>query len=165
VGIREKLNENPRGVGGVIAVLIVVAIGWIYYQNRGMPTGLVAGKTTFYTEDDGATYFPDSYANLAKDFKGPKGKDAVRAYVFRYGKETPFVAYMEKYSPAGKQILATFYADAANQQKPPPSEALAEALIKKPAQTTWVSAKGRVQASAIKKTPTKGDVDAEPVQP
>ncbi|MCY2953607.1 MAG: hypothetical protein NTU53_16755 [Planctomycetota bacterium] len=166
MGIREKLNENPLVAGSLVGVVVILAGVWIYLQNRSPSlTPAAAAKSTFYTEDDGKTYFPGDYANLAKDFKGPKGKDAVRAYVFRHGKGDPFVAYMEKYAPAGKQALATFYSDPANQQKPPPPEVFVESLVKTPGQKAWVSMKDRAQASPIRRTPVQADQEADPVTP
>lgn len=167
MGIREKMNENPAMTGGIVGVLIVLAIVWGYFQFRTPTPPRTAADATsaFFTEDDGKTYFPAPFSNLAKDFKGPNGKDAVRAYVFRYGKGEPFVAYMEKYTPAGKQTLGTFYNDPANAQKAPPPEVISETLIKKPGDKNWVSAKDRPRASPIRRIPIQNDLEAEAVLP
>jgi hypothetical protein len=166
VGIREKLNDNPRVAGGIVGAVVILAGVWIYLQNRS--PGLspaVAAKSAFYTEDDGQTYFPGDYANLAKDFKGPNGKEAVRAYVFRYGSEKPFVGYLEKYTPAGKQVLATFYGDSSNEKNPPPVQATLELLLKKPGGKTWTSMKDRREVSMMRMVPNKGEEPPQQVLP
>ncbi len=166
MGIREKINEKPAVAGTVVGVVIVLAIVWIYFQNRSPNTGpAAAAEAAFYSEDDGQTYFAGEYANLGKDFKGPNGKEAVRAYVFRYGREKPFVGYLEKFTPAGKQIVSKFYADPANAKLPPPPEAVLEVLVKKPGEKNWVSMKDRGAAVMVRSVPPRSDQPAQIVQP
>jgi hypothetical protein len=165
VGIREKMNENPRVAGGIVVAVVILAGIWIYSQSSSSNSSTAAAaKSAFFTEDDGQTYFPSDYANLAKD-KGPNGKEMACAFVFQYGNEKPFVAWMEKYTPAGKQTLATFYSDSANAKQPPPIYATVEVLIKKPGDKAWVTMKDRIQAAMIRAVPPRSDQPAKPLFP
>ena len=100
---RETLNKNPAIATGGIIVIIIAALAFIAMQfmGDGMPKPLTQ---YYFTIDDGANYFPDD-ANLVPPFK-KNGKDAVRVNLFscNNGKD-PFAAYMERYTPEGKQKL------------------------------------------------------------
>ncbi len=66
-------------------------------QSRGpqIPT------QAYYSVDDGQTFFADDI-NLVPPFE-KDGKMAVRAHVFTCdGGKTPFVAYLERYTPEAK---------------------------------------------------------------
>ena len=78
MGIREKLNENPRITAGATAAIILVALGFIVYQAIGGGGPPIPTKA-YYTIDDGETYFEDDIQKLAP-FEH-EGKQAVRAAV------------------------------------------------------------------------------------
>ena len=166
MGIREKLNEKPGLTAGVVGGIVVIAIVWTIYSTRSPSAAPIKTQNTvFYTEDDGATYYPGDYTSLARDL-GANGKPVARACVFQYGSEKPFVAWMEVYTNGGKQNLIKFYASAANLQKPPPEGLDSELLVKKPGGKTWISMRGNAgQAKEIRTVPAKGGQEAKAVRP
>lgn len=94
MSLRENLNQAPVMVIALVAV-IIIACGWMVYTCWGMGAPMPPSGSSFYTIDDGRTYFSDSrtmYPPFQKD-----GKDAVRAMVFSCDSgKTPFVAYLMK---------------------------------------------------------------------
>ena len=137
MGLREKMNENPSLTTGVTIAIIVVAIALIIYQfftGGGAQTG--AANKSWYSSDDGATYFSDDI-NLVPPFKGKKdGKEAVRAYVYQCKGGKPFVAYLERYTPEAKKRVEQMLAKKA----PPMAEESGSGVeVKKPgAGNQWV---------------------------
>ena len=166
MGIREKLNEKPGLTAGVVGAIVVIAIVWTIYSTRSPSVARIKTQNmAFYTEDDGETYYPGDYTGLARDV-GANGKPAARACVFQYGSEKPFVAWMEKYTDAGKQTLIRFYSIAANLQKAPPEALDSELLVKKPGGKTWISMRGNAgQAKEIRTVTAKGGQEAKAVRP
>jgi len=104
VGIREKLNENPAITTSVTVLIIVIAVGYIIYQQ--IPSGVPKAPTqAYFSIDDGKTWFADDINKVAPFEKD--GKQAVRVHVFRCGRGEPFVAFMERLLPdAKKQVDA-----------------------------------------------------------
>jgi hypothetical protein len=107
VGIRETLNEKPALTTGITIGIIVLVLAIILFQMRrggGSTSGGGAGVTgkSFFSTDDGATYFPEDSSKIPPfDYKG---KTAVRAYVFSCDGK-PFVAYLQRYTPEAKKQL------------------------------------------------------------
>jgi hypothetical protein len=106
VGIREKINQNPRQTTIVTAAIVLVAILFILWQAcSGGPgsSGYVSSKA-FFSTDDGKTFFVDSSSNIPPFMKD--GKMAVRAQVFTCDDgKTKFVGYLEMYTPQEKAML------------------------------------------------------------
>ena len=98
MGIREKLNDNPRIAAGATAEVILIALGFIGYNLFGGGTEIPTESC--YTVDDGATYFADDITKIAPFDKD--GQQAVRCHVFTCGGGEPFVAYLERYTPEAK---------------------------------------------------------------
>jgi hypothetical protein len=104
VGLRETLNRNPAITTGVTIAIIVIALVAILWQTVGNKRGGQGSTQQFFTTDNGATWFPDSKDNLPP-YITKEGKEAVRIYLFKCSDGKPFVAYLERYTPAAKQIL------------------------------------------------------------
>jgi hypothetical protein len=102
MGIREKLNQNPRIAAGATAGVIVIALGFILYESFG-GGGPSPPTKAYFTTDDGATYFKDDINKLPPF--DVDGKPAVRAMVFKCPEGEPFVAYLERYTPEAKAKL------------------------------------------------------------
>src|SRR5688500_20263081 len=105
MGLRETINENQGMTTAVTVALILLVVGYIVYTiARGGPGGAGAPvpAQTFYSDDDGATWFADS------DSKVPpfdhNGKQAVRARGYKCGGKT-FVNHLARYTPELKQRL------------------------------------------------------------
>jgi len=162
MGIRESLNKNPGVTTAAVVAIVVAAVAVVYYTNRGPAQSPVkTANGVFYTEDDGATWYPGDYTTLARDL-GTSGKPVARACVFRYGGEEPFVAWLEKYTDSAKGKLIRYYSIASNLSKPPPDEMDRDLLVKKPGGKAWVRA---AQGKEIRTVPAKGGQEAKAVTP
>jgi hypothetical protein len=138
VGIRETLNKNQQYTTIATIAIIVIAIGIIIWQM--MPERPIRVVTkSYYTIDDGKTYFADTADKLAPYDKD--GKEAVRAHVFQCGSGEPFVGYLEKLDPRVKDKLDAFFADPKNKGKMMPGQIEAEEsgrMVKRPGDAKWV---------------------------
>ena len=104
MGIRETLNQNPGLTTGATAGIIILALGFIIWSNFSDSEGGSAPSKLYYTDDDGATFFPDDIRKFPPFDHG--GKPAVRARVFSCdGGKTKFVGYLERYTPDAKARL------------------------------------------------------------
>ena len=81
MGIREKINQNPKQTTAITAAIVVVALAFILWQacSGGPGSGGVITTKAFYTTDDGKTFFVDSSSNIPPYQKD--GKTAFRAQV------------------------------------------------------------------------------------
>jgi hypothetical protein len=108
MGIREKINDGKIGViVGIGAIAAAIAIGVIYLWPAGPH---VHYAQTFYSDDDGETYFRDSLYKFAPF--DHDGRTAVLAIIYEDAHNTKFVAYLERYTPEALKKLQKTYADA-----------------------------------------------------
>src|SRR5271170_3620876 len=103
MGLREWFNQHPRVTGGIISVLVLVAIGVIVKQvlasRRAFPSG---SPQAYFTVDDGQTYFTASSDNYPPfDYNG---QQAVSAYVFESNGKR-FVGYLERFTPEAHALI------------------------------------------------------------
>lgn len=104
MGIREKLNQNPKAAAILVGALIIIAVSisvWTLSESAEDP-----GPTTrgFYSTDDGSTWF---VADLSRGSSFEhEGKLAVLVRVFRCGNDKPFAGYLERYTEMGKKLQA-----------------------------------------------------------
>jgi len=105
MGVREKLNSN-RTMGIVVAgVLLVVAAGQLAFFFR--PQHHQSANETFFTDDDGQSYFMDSI------YKFPpfdhNGKEAHMAGIYSSASFGKFVGYQIRYKPSARKELQDLY--------------------------------------------------------
>jgi hypothetical protein len=137
VGIRETLNKNPSITTGVTIGIIVVALIAIIYQAFFYGRPNLSPPRSFYSTDDGKTWF-DAEADKIPPFDH-NGAQAVRVFVFRCGeKGTPFVGYMERYTPEAAKKMAEL-STAGSTDDPMVMEQLqmTGVEIKKPGDAKW----------------------------
>jgi hypothetical protein len=108
MSVREKINSNKVMGFLVGAILLVVAtVQAAYFLWPSKPHQSATG--TFYTDDDGQTYFMDSI------YKFPpwdhNGKQANMAMVYSSDSGN-FVAYQVRFMPAAQKQLQDLYAKA-----------------------------------------------------
>jgi hypothetical protein len=106
VGLREKLNQNPKAAAGGIAAILVVAFGAVGWYLFGGENPQGAGRRVFYSVDDGKTWFADAdVPEKIPPFKH-EGKDAYRALVWTCdGGKTKFVSALQRFIPPAKAKL------------------------------------------------------------
>ena len=119
MGLRETLNRNPAITTGVTIAIIIAALIWIFTMNFGGRPNVGVQTQSYFTTDDGATWFADDVQQLPPFQKD--GKDAVRVYIFKCSDGKPFIAYLERYTPEAKRIIT----EARARQKANPQDMMA----------------------------------------
>lgn len=164
MGIRQTMNENPGvsiGVTAGIILLVIVVIVWELAGGK-KSNGVANLNQSFFSTDDGKTFFADDVSKLPPFMKD--GKPAYKAVVFRCGTGQPFVAYLERFTEDGKKK-----AEEARQKTGRPYGGMAAGLleVKKPGQPNWVRLNGESskQWSEIMKVTCPDGGSPEPVLP
>lgn len=107
MSVREKLGAHPA-VGFLVAVILLV-VATVQAAYFFWPVKHQSATGTFYTDDDGQTYFMDSI------YKFPpwdhNGRQANFAMVYSSASGN-FVAYQVRFSPAALKELQDLYAKA-----------------------------------------------------
>jgi hypothetical protein len=106
--IREKLQDKKIGtpIAAGMALFAVLLATYVLWPARKL---ISDPYTTYYSDDDGQTYFKDSIYKLAPF--DHDGKTASIAVVIDDGNHV-FVGYLERYTPdAKKQIQAALDAN------------------------------------------------------
>lgn len=123
MGVREAINKKPWLSVGLAICFLGSAFGVIVYSQ--WPEHHFSGKSAFFSDDDGNTWFIDSvYKTAPFDHDG---KQAVRAVIYSYDHGSKeFCAYLMRYKASDNKRLADALADAAKAGKPPSSVQLFE---------------------------------------
>jgi hypothetical protein len=99
-------------VVGVIVMGLGLAAWEVFGGSGGEPQIGTTPTRVYFTDDDGKTVFPDDAAKLPPF--DHNGKPAVKANCFTSdGGRTHWVAYLERFTPAGKRAMEEF-----NRRKP-----------------------------------------------
>jgi len=156
MGLRDRLNQNGGLVTGIITAVVVLATALAVVQvmasRRKIQTKL---PDSFYTVDDGKTFFKANSENVAPfDYDG---KQAVQAYVFEANGKR-FVGFLERYTPEAKKAIA--------EGKATPQTQVYGRELKRPGDPTWIksgdfAAVGRVTDVRA----PDGSAGLEPVEP
>jgi hypothetical protein len=143
VAIRETIN---RHAWIATAGAAVVALGALVVLRGALRRPVMAAPgavgLSFYTIDDGATWFADR-TELIPPFK-KDGKDAVRAYVYRGPDGHEFVSHLERYTAEAKHALATLDKLTPEERAMEDPSSLAGGMdgleVKRPTDKTWFRA-------------------------
>ena len=139
MGIRETLNKNQTLTTGATIAIIVIAIGVIVWQMLPERAPRIVTKS-YYTVDDGRTWFEDASDKIAPFDKD--GKEAVRAHLFRCGENgEKFVGYLEKLDQKVKARVDEFQGNPSNRGRVMPGQAEVEdngRLVKRPMDKNWI---------------------------
>jgi len=101
MGLRDAI-QNQKNVTIAIAVLAIAgATVAIAFEMKSSP--VVRIKQTYYSDDDGQTYFLDDVDKLVPF--DHNGKQACQAYVFKSSNGTVFVGYLARYTDQAKARL------------------------------------------------------------
>ena len=173
MSIRESIQRYQGITGGVAALVIVGATVWIYSSSRSGSEQQLLTTRTFYTVDEGKTWFVED-AERVPPFDH-NGQSAVRVRLFQGKDGKPFAGYLERYTPdAAKRLEAAKRGDyaAAGIPQGRPMLSLAEEMaisgteVKKPGPNNpWVRRADLQAARAILEVRTSDGQSAEPVMP
>jgi hypothetical protein len=140
VSLRDAISRNPRTGAAAAVGLLLAGITIIFLQ---MPRRSAAADhaQSFFTVDDGKTWFADSATNLAPFDKD--GKLAVRAHVYRCADGTKFVNYLERFKPDAKRTLENLSTPDPSRKVSPDFNAIRNAYtggreVKRPGDANWV---------------------------
>jgi hypothetical protein len=167
------MNRNPVAMAGTATVCVLLAGGWAVWSIWGSlevaPDSVQYSTDSFYSTDDGASYFRDSGDRLSPFIRD--GKTAVRAHVFTCDRgKTRFVGYLERVSEEGKRRLAAIPADANAPEDLAARNAilLTATEVKKPlAASAWIPQRRRAEAQVVMdvRCPDGTGTVPEPVMP
>jgi hypothetical protein len=138
MGLREYLNKNKPVAIGLTVGLFAVGAAAAFWLSRPSGEQAEAVARTYYTVDDGATYFADAVGRVCP-FEH-EGKQAVLAGVFKCTeKEAPFVGYLERVEEG---VLAEARAAEAAKKPRHDIEAITAKHfeVKRPGEDEWVKA-------------------------
>jgi hypothetical protein len=164
MGVRERLNDNPRVAVGVAAAILVVTCTVVALQFSGASTG-EPSASAFFTTDDGQTWFVDDATKLAPFQRD--GKEAVRAYVFECN-GTPFVNHLERFTPDGRKAAEAAIGAKGSEQATPVAGQLrlSGAEIKKPGAKQWTPLSDMSKAGPILRPKCPNGTDEpKPLEP
>ena len=126
---------------GIVVVLVLGIYALVYWETKGQKFGSHSSVRSYYTDDDGQTYFAgagDLYPPFDHD-----GKPAVRCYVFKCPKTgVAFVGYLEKYSDATRDSLDKPFDPSMRGKGGGPMDIREGTLVKRPGDKDWVRRNG-----------------------
>jgi len=163
MSVREAINKNPVVSVILIVAAVVACVGFAVSSTANSSSSGIPTKA-FYSDDDGATYFADDINKVAPF--DHQGKQAVKAYVYRFGNHGPFVGYLERTTPEGAQKIA-----ALKPTEPGYADKLAEmvgrhAEVKKPGGKDWFKPTSAAGSKAMSiQAPANETQDLDPVFP
>lgn len=140
MGIRTTLQKNqPLAMGLSIAVIAIAC--WVLYGQVRDPNGHIDFNASYFSADDGKTWFEDTRTKLTPFDHG--GQPAVRAVIFKCPSGTA-VAYLERHTAQAKQAMEEFDRDRAAGRQPKNLALVMGAdrdgkEVKRPGDAKWVN--------------------------
>jgi hypothetical protein len=141
------MNNHPMVMASGLIVIIagIGVITWLRIQefSPSKPNG-------YYTIDDGANYFSDDPERVTPF--DHKGKQAVRAHVFRGPDGKKFVGYLERVTPEAAAVIKRVRNRKPSDPPPTPMDmgvAMSGREFKKPGTKEWVPANKGAEVSKI----------------
>lgn len=114
MGIREKINDSRLGTIVGIGLLVAAAVILTLYFWPGGPH--INYRQSYYSDDDGKTYFEDSIYKFAP--WDHNGKTADIAVVYEDAHNNKFVGYLKRYTPDALKQLQNVYTDTSAKGSP-----------------------------------------------
>ncbi len=136
MSLRDWMNNHPAFTRS-LALAAVVAIGVVIWMEMRSFSPDKPG--VYYTIDDGASYFSDAPDRVTPFER--RGKQAVRAHVFRINDGEPFVGYLERQTPQAGAMIIKMKNRKPGDPTPTPAEigmVMAGREFKKPGEAAWV---------------------------
>jgi hypothetical protein len=165
MGVREIVNQQKPIAMGAGILLFVTAVALAVSSLRTNTSTQAQGPMqAYFSTDDGKSYFVADQSNIAPF--DHKGKQAVRAYVFKCPDGKPFVAYLEQYTAEGRVAV-----EAIRKGGPPPVALVMKANmagreVKRPGEEKWTRCDNLAAAGAVSTAkPCSDGSRPEPVDP
>ncbi|MGC4034071.1 MAG: hypothetical protein QM754_20510 [Tepidisphaeraceae bacterium] len=103
MSLYQTLSNRPAVTNSLTLIVLLGAMAFIAHDVRGQRQATGEAGQIYFTIDDGKTYFADGIDKIPPyDFNG---QQAVRAYVYAGPDNMPFVAYLERFTPAAHQRM------------------------------------------------------------
>jgi hypothetical protein len=156
IGIRQRMNENPRLTAGMIGVLVLICVAVVVLEVRaGRHTIATHMPDSYFTVDDGQTFFVASGDNVPP-FEY-HGQTAVHAYLFQCNGKR-FVGYLERYTPAAHKQMV--------EGKDTPATQIYGRELKRPGDRDWVKSGDLKAAGKVTDVQCPdGSGTPEPIEP
>jgi hypothetical protein len=167
--LRQTVFENPYFRTALLAGAVVVIVAFLIFQSHGRSVPS-ASSQTFFSVDDGKTWFADDARKIPPFDKN--GKPAVRAFVYRCADGTTFVNHLQRFKPDAKRVLEEPSApDPAHKGGIDLSGIKKDALasgreVKRPGDAKWIDGGDfRAAAQILAVKCPQGHSDAQPLEP
>ena len=150
MGIRESINRNKSI--GLLAGVLLLGGSLVAIVMQAQATADPGPGQSYYTVDDGKTFFTESSTKLPPFDK--EGKLAYRAHVFECGGKK-VVGYISRFTQEAKDALAEAKASAGT-GKPPRNVAMLAQIVTtgtedtRPGSDKWVNASDTTRAIPIR---------------
>lgn len=150
MSLRERLNQNAKGVTIAIACVAVLAIGlgWWEIRSSANASASLSTSSAYFTDDDGKTYFVGQSDQIVP-FQH-NGKTAYLATVIQCGKEAPRVAYLLRYSPAAIQQIEQVRKSGQNIELATSSIIADGSEVRRPGEEKWLPIHSAAAAKVLK---------------
>jgi hypothetical protein len=140
MGIRQSINKHP--FIGSIAIVAIVAIGAVIGWSSVTGPRLNNKFLGFYSDDDGKTFFADTFPKLVPF--DHNGHQAYRARVFRCGTGQASVAWLEAFPD---DVNASFNSQTDPQARFVCFQSVSDrVLVKRPGDPLWVASSSETAA-------------------
>jgi hypothetical protein len=136
LSLRDVVNRNPAATAGVLIVAIAGIIAATVWQVRSLTP---SKPGAYYTIDDGKNWFKDDPQRITP-FEY-RGKQAVRAHLFRAADGKEFVGYLTRHTPQAAEVIRKVQARKPTDPPPTPAQmgiAQAGREFKRPGDAEWV---------------------------
>jgi hypothetical protein len=147
LAFRDLVNRNPAATAGLLILAIAAVVAATWWQMRQLTP---SRPGAYFTIDDGKTYFSDDPERITP-FEH-KGKQAVRAHVFRGPDGRRFVGYLSRHTPGAADVIRKVRNRKPNDPPPTPAEmGLAQGgrEFKRPGAAEWVPLKDGAEVQKI----------------
>ena len=139
VGLRDLINRNPALTAGLLILGIGAIVALTWWQMRDLTP---SKPGAYFTVDDGRNYLRDDPERITPF--DHKGKQAVRAHVFRGSDGKKFVGYLSRHTPDAAEVIRKVRNRKPTEPPPTPAEmgiAQGGREFKRPGDEEWVPLK------------------------
>lgn len=153
MGIREFLLKHSAIVNGCAIALLLVAGGYIFWSG-GLESNRAIVRNTFYSDDDGATYYAGNGSDVVANQR--RAKPAYRAAVFESeGGGGRFVGYLTRFQ--SQSLDAIDAAQAKVEQAKQKASSVNDPEVQKAIEASGAAQQAAVAQSQVKRPGNKSE--------